>query len=1560
MKGKVGYMFTKMLRARTIRVFSAFLIAAMLVTGVIPMSTPYLAYAAEAADEEGVPDLEEPPATALPDTEAAEVQALVAAPDDVTPLATESDLIILHGGEILTTSSTGTGSDPMHTQVKYKLAADAAGEITITPDPHNNGITIIGNGAGSAPNNITLNIAKGINLTIEDVYLRTANDAYLINFNGILGNSNLMENQLTLVGMNILENDVSNGVKAVIHAAPAVSLEIVGNGDLYLKKNTAGAGIGGNGVSQSSDTPETPGLLTIGSGNFYLSGSGNGALIGTGGGGNPAVPNDITINGGNLNVATASAAAAIGGSANSPGGNVYLNGGAVTATTDAQGSAIGRGGSATPGTGGGQLTISGGSLKTVATQGAVSYWGGLAGVTDLVVTASVIDTGSTPAAPGLLDFNTSDLSTPASYFSVLANNAPFYRGGLHTYDYNAAATGNILNSWTAASDPKLYLELPKSTTRLSVNGAGYTLEWHEGSETFSWIPGDPDDGSFWNGMTDTTWYDESAAEFWLQGGGQLAGLAEIVNGTAVGIDQDDFTGKTIHLLNDINLNSLPWTPIGGGETTITFEYTSPVNGFKDASLTNVIDDESYSFNGTFNGNAKAITGFRIDATDGLQGFFGYLGEQGIVNRLTINGTLRTTTSWDAVGGLVGFNRGLIDHCTVQVNVLATTAYNVGGVAGFNDGRTGNGIIQYTANQGNVHGYVKVGGITGQNAGFIKSCYNVGNVNGTNASSKNGVGGIAGRNGNNNTAVEVGVIVDSFAICEVGRDGGQKWVGGITGFQNNLSHIENSYFAGSFPNWNNNSNNPIAGYTDIPALATEVNLNNYTLNTLQHSGSAIGEIGIAKTIEEMKSPAFIGLLNGIDGVGRAYLPDLASAAALNDGFPILRGVHTEDTAVPTGVRIVQDPVHETNNPEDPDSYYYTQGDRFNTKGFLAVADFSDGTTEKINNIELSIPGMLSDTDTSITITAVYGEFSASRSYPLVVIRDDLLSINVITQPSVKIYGDGEQFNTYLLSVRANFNSGRQLYLTEDQYTYAPRTLHTGDTGVTLSYVFNEVEKTVTIPVTVLSVTRPEEPEPDSFLIENEEELIWFTEKVSKANWTEYNATLMNDLDMRGTLFYPIGFYEGTFDGNGKSITLGVQGVSLNNSYLGLFKTIGEDGIVKNLTIKGTVTGGTYLGGVAGQSYGTIENCRNEAVITGTGTAMVHAGGIVGRLDGTILGCENTGSVGAQNYTGGIAGCAYAGALIEDSTNTGAITAVSSGCGGISGVLEGSARVLNSTNKGAVTGTYSIGGIVGDHRGTGILSGLRNEGAVSATSTATTASYSVGGIAGYLSGSPSAGGVIESMNIGSVSGTVQNTGGIVGYIVGSGTVTSCYNGGTVTGLAARINTAVGGVIGAVNSNAVAVTGGYNTGIFTKSGSYASYQGPVIGQYKPAGAINETKINNNYYSADSVPDALTVSVGSVVTAANRETVRTLLSGITTERIVMLNAGYPIPISLYTGPIGTGNVDGDGDITVFDAVLILRAIVGLDAFSDEQIVAADIDGDEFITVFDVVLLLRRIVGLE
>ena len=100
-------------------------------------------------------------------------------------------------------------------------------------------------------------------------------------------------------------------------------------------------------------------------------------------------------------------------------------------------------------------------------------------------------------------------------------------------------------------------------------------------------------------------------------------------------------------------------------------------------------------------------------------------------------------------------------------------------------------------------------------------------------------------------------------------------------------------------------------------------------------------------------------------------------------------------------------------------------------------------------------------------------------------------------------------------------------------------------------------------------------------------------VANSGDTDINIILDNDIDLTGIEWTPIGTesrpYTGTFDGNNKTI----RGLEINQSgtdNVGLIGYLGSEGKVQNVTLtEVNVTGGTYVGGIAGQTDGTVENC-----------------------------------------------------------------------------------------------------------------------------------------------------------------------------------------------------------------------------------------------------------------------------------------------------------------------------------------------------------------------------------
>ena len=127
----------------------------------------------------------------------------------------------------------------------------------------------------------------------------------------------------------------------------------------------------------------------------------------------------------------------------------------------------------------------------------------------------------------------------------------------------------------------------------------------------------------------------------------------------------------------------------------------------------------------------------------------------------------------------------------------------------------------------------------------------------------------------------------------------------------------------------------------------------------------------------------------------------------------------------------------------------------------------------------------------------------------------------------------------------------------------------------------------------------------------------------------------DIDLNNETWTPIGKgstpFMGTFDGSGKLIS----GLLITDARddTGLFGHVGAGGVVKNLGVSGSVTGGYNVGGVAGSNSGTVSNCYFTGSVTGKN---YHSGGVVGYNGGTVSNCYNIGDISGKDYVGGVAG------------------------------------------------------------------------------------------------------------------------------------------------------------------------------------------------------------------------------------------------------------------------------------------------------------------------------------
>ena len=211
-------------------------------------------------------------------------------------------------------------------------------------------------------------------------------------------------------------------------------------------------------------------------------------------------------------------------------------------------------------------------------------------------------------------------------------------------------------------------------------------------------------------------------------------------------------------------------------------------------------------------------------------------------------------------------------------------------------------------------------------------------------------------------------------------------------------------------------------------------------------------------------------------------------------------------------------------------------------------------------------------------------------------------------------------------------------------------------------------------------------------------------------SDINITLDTDIDLTGKDWTPIGTdydnsYKGTFDGGGHTIT-GLT-FTTNDKYAGLFGWLNKAGTVKNVVMEGVqitsnqIYGGS-IGGVAGYSWGTIENCSVSGSVSGT----VYVGGVVGaQIGGSITGCSSSATVKGTVDVGGVAGQTNSSATLTACYATGNVTieinpAKNIAGGSLVGMNAGSSLLAcyatgNVTSTGSSTGYMHIGGFLGNN-------------------------------------------------------------------------------------------------------------------------------------------------------------------------------------------------------------------------------------------------------------------------
>ena len=310
-------------------------------------------------------------------------------------------------------------------------------------------------------------------------------------------------------------------------------------------------------------------------------------------------------------------------------------------------------------------------------------------------------------------------------------------------------------------------------------------------------------------------------------------------------------------------------------------------------------------------------------------------------------------------------------------------------------------------------------------------------------------------------------------------------------------------------------------------------------------------------------------------------------------------------------------------------------------------------------------------------------------------------------------------------------------------------------------------------------------------------------IDNGKWASYRYKQTADVNLSAHYWQPIGNYtysfKGTYDGttfdihnmktycgvndytayNNIAIFANSSGATIKNvnnydvningkAAVGGIATSIASITIQNCKVSGTITGTSYVGGIAGYSAGDISDCENYATVSGGDTV----GGLVGYKRYSMTNCTNYGSVKGDTMTGGLVGN-LAGGTVNGCVNQGNVTGQDK-TGGIAGIASYGGTIQSCVNDGTVQGTTNVGGIVGytQSQATKIENCL-NTGTLKATA----ANSEVGGIAGRVTYATTITSSFVDCSITPVSTSK------VGVIVGNTTVAT-----TITYCGAKVNVTV----------------------------------------------------------------------------------------------------------------------------------------------------------------------------
>ena len=734
-----------------------------------------------------------------------------------------------------------------------------------------------------------------------------------------------------------------------------------------------------------------------------------------------------------------------------------------------------------------------------------------------------------------------------------------------------------------------------------------------------------------------------------------------------------------------NTEELSWDPIGNGKM----------------------------YCGTFDGNGKTIRNLYINSTFIYRGFFGYANSGSIKNITFDNAKVKNTNKFGTGILTGGFEKCTIENIKILANCSVEGTENTGGIAG-----AGAGYISNCENRAMVNGTNNVGGIVGYGEGSLQNSANYGDISGV---------------------AQVGNLIGFAATVNLNNVLG---VGNVT-----ATDQKGGLLVGE-------SNNPWSTASGILAYNSNAKLTINGTEQTGEAVKAIGEGSLtsafrvkAFTAEQLKSGLVAFLLQENASESAKWGQKLNT-----DDYPILGSTNKVYSDCPVTMKCSGElegtGTFTNTKPAQEGTFTMQHSNSIIHHESVDVTCTVDGTieywecdvcnetyldeklTQPVGNIikEAATGHNYDENDkctkcqkeiqfvklgnNNITIEKVFGSrtrISGYNLYKYTVPEDGTLEVTADSHGE-DTYGALWDSRTakYLIKKDSGNGDGDDFKITYE--VTKGTTYYIG----AREYNGDAIEGEVTLNVKLISNQPPtgvtgNGTEAEPFILKTADHLAWFRDyvNVGKVSACAKIADEVEVIDMSSVCheadaekqvaelsWTPIGSkkYQGTFDGNGKTIRN--LFISSTSNKIGFF------GYAADCRIKNITFDNAKVKGNDNCSTGILAGCAGSCVIENiktTGNCSVEGnydtGGIAGRANGNISNCENHAIVKGLHSVGGIVGiCFDSGNSITSCANYGEITGTEDFVGGIIGYF-GEGSLQNSANNGNISGNARVGNLIG---------------------------------------------------------------------------------------------------------------------------------------------------------------------------------------------------------------------------------------------------------------------------